>query len=334
MIEVASTHGELKSTAKWLLRPKDFRVRPGHPINLHKWPTQAPAFYKSKSEYQSVVQSHSIQELSSLQSVLNAGNRYAVLLSFQGMDAAGKDSAIRHVMSGVNPQACQVFSFKEPGSEELAHDFLWRAIRRLPERGHIGIFNRSYYEEVLVVQLLPGDSGERTHPTGAVARNKIWDLEIPFHCRSRTPLAAQWHANREVLSEYLQGRTAETPSSARIDQPDKNWKLSVNDIERVVIAGRNICAPTRLASRPPARTTRPGTSSRPTTSASAQLIRLRNHSGFNAQPKGELSQAGCEAPPRLQQIRAHLSSEWVVLNPITRLDSKRGGLHTCLSEIG
>src|SRR5205085_11522167 len=107
---------------------------PGHPINLHKWPTQAPDFYKSKSEYQSIVQSH-VQELSSLQSVLNAANRYAVLLIFQGMDAAGKDSTIRHVMSGVNPQGCRVFSFKEPSSEELEHDFLWKAIRRLPESG-------------------------------------------------------------------------------------------------------------------------------------------------------------------------------------------------------
>src|ERR1019366_196845 len=104
--------------------------------------------------YQKLLKRH-VEELSSLQRLHYASNRYALLLIFQGMDAAGKDGAIRHVMSGVNPQGCEVFSFKQPNAEELKHDFLWRTTRRLPERGRIGIFNRSYYEEVLIVRVHP-----------------------------------------------------------------------------------------------------------------------------------------------------------------------------------
>ena len=111
-------------------------------------------FCKSKKQYQELLEEH-VEELSSLQQLHYASNRYALLLIFQGMDAAGKDGAIRHVMSGVNPQGCQVFSFKQPSAEELEHDFLWRTTRCLPERGRIGIFNRSYYEEVLVVRVHP-----------------------------------------------------------------------------------------------------------------------------------------------------------------------------------
>src|SRR5471032_2208028 len=131
---------------------KDFRVREEHEVSLRKWPTQVDAVYKSKEHYQKLLQEH-VAQLSSLQELLYASNRYAVLLIFQAMDAAGKDGAIRHVMSGVNPQGCQVFSFKHPSPIELQHDFLWRSTRDLPERGRIGIFNRSYYEEVLNVRV-------------------------------------------------------------------------------------------------------------------------------------------------------------------------------------
>src|ERR1035438_1662565 len=133
---------------------KHFRVRPKKKVELTEWPTIVKPASGSKKEYQKLLEEH-VAELSSLQRLHYASNRYALLLIFQGMDAAGKDGAIRHVMSGVNPQGCEVFSFKQPNAEELEHDFLWRTTRRLPERGRIGIFNRSYYEEVLVVRVHP-----------------------------------------------------------------------------------------------------------------------------------------------------------------------------------
>src|SRR5690348_242857 len=131
-----------------------FRVPPGKKIDLHKWPTSIKPIYGSKDQYLALLQDH-VAKLSALQTLLYASNRYSLLLIFQAMDAAGKDSVIKHVMSGVNPQGCQVYSFKHPGPEELAHDFLWNAVRRLPENGRIGIFNRSYYEEVLIVRVHP-----------------------------------------------------------------------------------------------------------------------------------------------------------------------------------
>jgi polyphosphate kinase 2 (PPK2 family) len=133
---------------------KAFRVRPGERVKLKRWPTKVNPICKSKKGYQKLLEEH-VEELSSLQFLQYASSRYALLLIFQGMDAGGKDGAIRHVMSGVNPQGCEVFSFKQPSEEELKHDFLWRTTRHLPERGRIGIFNRSYYEEVLVVRVHP-----------------------------------------------------------------------------------------------------------------------------------------------------------------------------------
>src|ERR1022692_1373069 len=133
---------------------KDFLVRGGHKVNLRKWRTTVKPVYKSKEHYQKLLGEH-VAQLSTQQELLYASNRFAVLLIFQAMDAAGKDGAIKHVMSGVNPQGCQVFSFRHPSAEELEHDFLWRTTRDLPERGRIGIFNRSYYEEVLIVRVHP-----------------------------------------------------------------------------------------------------------------------------------------------------------------------------------
>src|SRR5712691_6860360 len=132
------------------LHAGDYRVPPGKKIDLGKWPTKVKPLCDSQEEFQSLHTAH-IEKLSERQSRLYASNKYALLVIFQALDAAGKDSAIKHVMSGVNPQGCQVFSFKHPGAEELDHDYLWNPVRRLPERGHIGIFNRSYYEEVLIV---------------------------------------------------------------------------------------------------------------------------------------------------------------------------------------
>ena len=132
----------------------DYRVRPDKKVKLDEWPTIGKPFCNSQKKYKELLSSH-VDKLSALQQLHYASGRYALLIIFQGMDAAGKDGAIRHVMSGVNPQGCQVSSFKQPSAEELEHDFLWRTTCKLPERGHIGIFNRSYYEEVLVVRVHP-----------------------------------------------------------------------------------------------------------------------------------------------------------------------------------
>ena len=137
-----------------------FRVHPGRKVDLDDWPTSIKRSFKSGSENQTILERH-IRKLSALQSLLYADDRYAVLLIFEAMDAAGKDSAIKHVMSGVNPQGCQVFSFKHPSAQELDHDFLWRTTMCLPERGRIVIFNRSFYEEVLIVQLRVGGRGSQ-----------------------------------------------------------------------------------------------------------------------------------------------------------------------------
>ena len=136
------------------IKSKDFRVKEGDEVNLKKWPTTVKPVYKSKKQYEELLREH-VAQLSLQQQLLYASNRHAVLLIFQAMDAAGKDGAIKHVMSGVNPQGCQVFSFKHPSADELEHDFLWRTTRDLPERGRIGIFNRSYYEEVLIARVHP-----------------------------------------------------------------------------------------------------------------------------------------------------------------------------------
>src|SRR5215470_13910971 len=151
----------------------DLRVLEGKKVDLKELPTSVKALFKSKSDYRTILKNHT-EQLSELQTRLYANDRYAVLLIFQAMDAAGKDGAIKHVMSGINPQGCQVFSFKHPSVEDLNHDFLWRTTVCLPERGRIGIFNRSYYEEVLVVRVHPEIlSGEKL-PQKLVDDNDIW----------------------------------------------------------------------------------------------------------------------------------------------------------------
>ena len=163
---------------------KDFRVSEGDEVDLKKRPTIVEPVYRSKEQYQNFLGQH-VGQPSSLQQLLYGSNRYAVLLIFQAMDAAGKDGAIRHVMSGVNPQGCQVFSYKHPSPIELQHDFLWRTTRDLPERGQTGIFNRSYYEEVLIVRRPSRDPPQRRRSqtsrsagsqcgTTGIARSLIW----------------------------------------------------------------------------------------------------------------------------------------------------------------
>src|SRR5258705_7882821 len=152
---------------------KDFRVREGKQVNLKKWPTKVKPYYDSKKHCKKILRQRT-EKLSDLQTILYAADSYALLLIFQAMDAAGKDSAIKHVMSGVNPQGCQVYSFKHPSMEELEHDFLWRTARALPERGRIGIFNRSHYEEVLIVRIHPELLRAEGLPDEAVDDKTIW----------------------------------------------------------------------------------------------------------------------------------------------------------------
>ena len=171
-----------------------------------------------------------VGELSALQQLHYASARHAVLLVFQAMDAAGKDGAIRDVMSGVNPQGCQVFSFKHPSAAELEHDFLWRTTRDLPERGRIGIFNRSYYEEVLIVRVHRDIlRGERI-PDAPDHDKKLWHDRY----RSIVDLERHLHANGTRIAKiflHLSKKEQKERFLARIDEPDKNWKVSVADIE-------------------------------------------------------------------------------------------------------
>jgi len=185
-------------------------------------------FCKSKKRYQKLLGEH-VEELSSLQRLHYASNRYALLLVFQGMDAAGKDGAIRHVMSGVNPQGCQVFSFKQPSAEELKHDFLWRTTCCLPERGRIGIFNRSYYEEVLIVRVHPEILRGQGLPDELLDEKTIWkeryrsivDLEEHLHRNGTRIIKVSLHLSKDEQQKRFR---------ERIDEPDKNWKFSLSDI--------------------------------------------------------------------------------------------------------
>jgi PPK2 family polyphosphate:nucleotide phosphotransferase len=207
---------------------KDFRARPGKKIKLADWPARVKPFCKSKEQYQEALLGH-VEKLSALQQLQYASNRYALLLIFQGMDASGKDGAIRHVMSGVNPQGCQVFSFKQPSPEELEHDFLWRTTRCLPERGRIGIFNRSYYEEVLVVRVHPEILRNEGLSEELRDEQTIWEER----CRSILDYERHLHRNGTRIVKFFLHLSKEEQRKrflARIDEPDKNWKFSLADI--------------------------------------------------------------------------------------------------------
>ena len=203
-------------------------MRPGEKVKLRKWPTTVQPFCKSKKRYQKLLEAH-VEELSSLQQLHYASSRYALLLVFQGMDSGGKDGAIRHVMSGVNPQGCEVFSFKQPSEEELKHDFLWRTTRQLPERGRIGIFNRSYYEEVLVVRVHPEILRSQGLPNELLDEKTIWKERY----RSIVDLEEHLHRNgTRIIKFFLHLSKGEQRKRflERIDEPDKNWKFSLADI--------------------------------------------------------------------------------------------------------
>jgi len=207
---------------------KDFRIRPGKKFQLKEWPTRVKPFYHSKKQYETLLGEH-VEGLSSLQQLHFASNRYALLLIFQGMDAGGKDGAIRHVMSGVNPAGCQVWSFKQPSAEELEHDFLWRTTCQLPERGRIGIFNRSYYEEVLVVRVHPEILRAQGLAEELRDEKTIWEERF----RSIVDLEAHLHRNgTRIIKVFLHLSKDEQRKRFlnRIDEPEKNWKFSLADI--------------------------------------------------------------------------------------------------------
>lgn len=208
---------------------KEFCVASGKKIDLKKWPTRVKSAYKSKKKYHKLLASQ-VKDLQSLQRLHYASNAYAVLVIFQGMDAAGKDGAIRQVMSGINPQGCQVFSFKQPSTQELDHDFLWRTNRCLPERGRIGIFNRSYYEEVLIVRVHPEILRQQDLPSSSIETESIWKDRF----RSIVELEAHLHRNGTKIIKIFLHQSKEEQRKRfikRIDNPDKNWKLSVGDIQ-------------------------------------------------------------------------------------------------------
>ena len=210
------------------IRVSDFCAAEGEKVDLRKWPTRVDAIYKSKHQYKKLLDDH-VARLSAQQQLLYADNRHAVLLIFQGMDAAGKDGAIRHVMSGVNPQGCQVFSFKHPSAAELEHDFLWRTTRDLPGRGKIGIFNRSHYEEVLIARVHPEILHNEGLPDALLKEKKIWHHRY----RSILDLERHLHENGTRIVKFFLHLSKEEQRKrflARIDEPEKNWKFSSNDI--------------------------------------------------------------------------------------------------------
>lgn len=206
----------------------DFRVPEGRKVDLTKCPTLSEPIYESKKEYHRMLEEQ-VAKLSALQVLHYASNRHALLLIFQGMDAAGKDGAIRHVLSGVNPQGCEVFSFKQPSAEELQHDFLWRATCRLPERGRIGIFNRSYYEEVLIARVHPELLLKQGLPEKPVDDKNIWNHRY----RSIVDFENHLHRNGTRVVKFFLHLSKDEQRKRfldRIDEPDKNWKFNLADI--------------------------------------------------------------------------------------------------------
>jgi len=207
----------------------DFRAEPGSKVKLRRWATDIKPLYKSGKQYRELLEAD-VRELSELQRQLYASNTYAVLLIFQAMDAAGKDGAIAHVLSGVNPEGCEVHSFKHPSAEETDHDFLWRTNFRLPARGRIGVFNRSYYEEVLIVRVHPEILKAQGLPAELAASQEIWKGRY----RSIVEMEKHLHRNgTRILKFFLHLSKAEQRRRflERIDEPQKNWKFSLADMK-------------------------------------------------------------------------------------------------------
>jgi PPK2 family polyphosphate:nucleotide phosphotransferase len=210
------------------IKSRDYRVSPATEVDLKKRPTMVRPVYQTKRQYHDTLSAH-VKELGAQQELLYASNRYALLMIFQAMDAAGKDGAIAHVMSGINPQGCRVCSFKHPSAEELKHDFLWRTTRELPERGQIGIFNRSYYEEVLIARVHPEILRAESLPDELRDEKSIW------RDRYRSIVDLERHLTRNgtrIIKFFLHLSKDEQRKRfiKRIETPEKNWKFSSADI--------------------------------------------------------------------------------------------------------
>lgn len=205
----------------------NFRIKEGKQLNLKAHPTDFTGDYTDKDAAKDDLEKN-VARLAELQDTLYAQNTHALLIIFQAMDAAGKDGAIKHVMSGLNPQGCQVFSFKQPSAEELDHDFLWRCAKNTPERGRIGIFNRSYYEEVLVVRVHPEILQSQPLPADVKKDKNIWEKRFAQIGGFENYLAEN---GVHILKFFLNVSKEEQKQRflARIEEPEKNWKFSASD---------------------------------------------------------------------------------------------------------
>jgi PPK2 family polyphosphate:nucleotide phosphotransferase len=216
----------LDQTQKYV---QPFRITKGNGFQLKSFDPGTTLGLKLNKQEASELLQQGTSWLAQEQDMLYAQDRYSLLLVFQAMDAAGKDSTIKHVMSGVNPQGCQVFSFKQPSQEDLNHDFMWRYARSLPERGRIGIFNRSYYEEVLIVRVHPAILKQQKMPASVVGK-RIWDDRLADIAHFEDYLARQ---GTIVLKFFLNVSREEQKKRfmKRLDTPEKNWKFSVSDVQ-------------------------------------------------------------------------------------------------------
>jgi len=206
-----------------------YRIEPGSKVSLKDYKTEETGKFKDKDEAKDALKK-GVKRLAKYQDVLYAANTYSVLIVFQAMDAAGKDSTIEHVMSGVNPQGCQVFSFKSPSAEERDHTYLWRNMKALPERGRIGIFNRSYYEEVLVVRVHPEFLAGQQLPEKLKTGKGIWKQRFEEINNFEQYLT---NNGTTVIKFFLNVSKAEQKRRFldRINRPEKNWKFSASDLK-------------------------------------------------------------------------------------------------------
>lgn len=211
------------------MKTDKFLVNEGSKLDLKKHATDYTADYSDKKKAVEDLQKN-VAKIRELQEVLFAEGAQSLLIVFQAMDAAGKDSTIEHVFSGVNPQGCHVVGFKQPSAKELAHDFLWRCQNELPERGKIGIFNRSHYEEVLVVKVHPEYLGAQRLPTSPQSDKKFWDKRYEQIRNWESTLVAN---GTQIVKFFLNVSREEQKERfiARIDEPAKNWKFSMGDVK-------------------------------------------------------------------------------------------------------
>lgn len=210
---------------------EQFRVKPDMACHPSLFPTKVPDFYENKDEYEERLREYT-EEIQDLQDKMYAHDKHSLLIIFQGMDAAGKDGAIKHVMSGINPAGVQVRTFKRPSEEELDHDWLWRCYSRLPERGRIGIFNRSYYEEVLVVRVHPGilTGGQRIPAEHTSDLDKVWATRLQDMANVEDML----HRNGYTILKFFLNVSKDEQRDRlleRINTPSKNWKMNPGDID-------------------------------------------------------------------------------------------------------